>query len=584
MDWSHARVGCQLWGGDLVSIHTANENNWIATTLLSDAGEHDRAWIGMHSFEAYIWTNGDYAFIQNISTAINQPTITYPIHAVFVSAGGSSLGNSSVGNWYKDHAQESYSSVCEKPFFGLTDQYGPTTTEAVQTTTCSPFGSPAKCTSLQDLDQYGIVQGFRGVCLVLRGINSTTDGVLTWTGANAQCTSIPNGALAHIEDADKWNAVLNLAAIANAQTGSSGVWVGLQRGIDLRWTNGDKLSFVPSQSVLNPQSPTDCFALSTASNDFNETSCTDVTVTLPYVCEVFGCPPGMTSVPDCNNANYVCVEKNECATGEAKCGFGSAGTCVDLPHDQGMYKCQCNTGFQPVDSTNHQSSCVDIKECDNPATCNQVINGGLCVEQTGGYLCACKNGFRMQSANNQAACVEINECVEQPGICDSGTCVNGISNYTCQCPPGFEFKNGHCPDINECALALRPCGLPPNQAFCHNMPGQTNDHPRGYLCACPPGYMFPLTEQFCVAINNCQQNGLNVQPCGQDSNVECVNFQGSYYCACTDQRLFNRDTKQCEMPQTWPITYDDSGTSALSGYAYADENRKLGAGLRRRHP
>lgn len=561
-----------------MSIHTANENNWIANHLLADAKETDQAWIGMHSFEAYIWTNGDYAFIQNVSTQ-NQATITYPIHAVFISAGGR-LGQNSLGNWYKDHAQESYSSVCEKSFMGLSDNAGPTTTEALRTTTCSPFGSPASCSSLSQWDEYGMVVPYQGVCLILRGINTTFDGVLTWANANNACTGIPNGALARMQDGNKWNAVSNLAAIANAQTGSGGVWVGLQRGNDYRWTDGEKLAYVPNQSTINLQSVKDCFALSTVSSDLNSTSCADTTTSLPYVCEVVACPDGMTSVPDCINANYVCVEKNECFTGEADCGIKFAATCIDLPHDQGKYQCQCASGFQQSNSSNPKSSCVDIRECDNPSTCQQQISGGLCIEQTGSYLCACENGFRLQNNGSQPTCVEINECVEQPGICDTGTCINGVSNYTCQCPPGFEFKNGHCPDINECALALNPCGLPSDQAFCHNMPGFNSDFPNGYQCICPPGYMFPTSSKYCVEINNCQKNGPNVLPCGVDPNIECVNFQGSYYCACTDQSLFNRDTKQCVQPQTWPITYDDGGTSSLSGFAYADPNSKLGAGIR----
>lgn len=562
-----------------MSIHTANENNWIVTKLMHDAGEIDRAWIGMHSFEAFVWTNGDYAFIQNV-TDPTKPVLNYPLGAVFVSAGGSTLGNSSAGNWYKDHSQQPYSSVCEKPFVGLFDALGSTTTEAIRTTTCAPFGSPAKCTSIQGFNQYGLVQPFQGICLVLRGINSTFDDVQTWTNANSQCNQIPNGALARLEDASKWSAVTNLAAIANATTGFGGVWVGLQRGTELRWTNGDKLTYVPNQSVLNPQVSKDCFALSSSTNDFNYTTCSDTTTILPYVCEVIACPAGMISLPDCSNSNYVCFEKNECVTGEANCGPSYSSACVDLPHDQGMYKCQCANGFQQTDPNNLKSACADIHECDNPSTCNQQLSGGVCIEEVGGYLCACKNGFRLQTnATDQASCVDVNECVEQPGICDSGTCINGFSNYTCLCPPGFQFKNGHCPDVNECALAINPCGLPSNQAFCHNLQGFTPDHPNGYVCACPPGYVFPVNQLYCQEINNCAASGGSFQPCGSDPNVECVNYQGSYYCACTAQRLFDSNSKQCVVPQTWPISYSDNGTNSITNFSYASNNKVGGASL-----
>lgn len=49
---------------------------------------------------------------------------------------------------------------------------------------------------------------------------------------------------------------------------------------------------------------------------------------------------------------------------------------------------------------------------------------------------------------------DINECAQNPNICQNGACENMIGTYRCICNPGFEVdETGKiCTDINECEV------------------------------------------------------------------------------------------------------------------------------------
>jgi hypothetical protein len=49
---------------------------------------------------------------------------------------------------------------------------------------------------------------------------------------------------------------------------------------------------------------------------------------------------------------------------------------------------------------------------------------------------------------------DINECAQNPNICQNGACENMIGTYRCICNPGFEVdETGKiCSDINECEV------------------------------------------------------------------------------------------------------------------------------------
>lgn len=50
-------------------------------------------------------------------------------------------------------------------------------------------------------------------------------------------------------------------------------------------------------------------------------------------------------------------------------------------------------------------------------------------------MCSCNEGYRLDDAGFM--CVDINECLENPNICNVGECINEPGKYYCQCPEGY---------------------------------------------------------------------------------------------------------------------------------------------------
>ena len=73
----------------------------------------------------------------------------------------------------------------------------------------------------------------------------------------------------------------------------------------------------------------------------------------------------------------------------------------------------------------------DINECSSN-------NGGCdlhatCVNTPGGFRCVCDNGFSGDGFN----CTDINECLDEPNLCENGACINTDGSFSCDCQKGF---------------------------------------------------------------------------------------------------------------------------------------------------
>ena len=58
INWLDAQSSCAIWGGDLTSITTERENNYLNTIITSSVGN---CWIGLNDRDVegiYIWING----------------------------------------------------------------------------------------------------------------------------------------------------------------------------------------------------------------------------------------------------------------------------------------------------------------------------------------------------------------------------------------------------------------------------------------------------------------------------------------------------------------------------------------------
>ena len=66
---------------------------------------------------------------------------------------------------------------------------------------------------------------------------------------------------------------------------------------------------------------------------------------------------------------------------------------------------------------------------------NCAVQGLSCINTVGSYKCDCAEGRLLSTVQNR--CVDVNECNEQPRICNPGQCQNTDGGYACICPVGY---------------------------------------------------------------------------------------------------------------------------------------------------
>ena len=84
---------------------------------------------------------------------------------------------------------------------------------------------------------------------------------------------------------------------------------------------------------------------------------------------------------------------------------------------------------------------ADKNECEEiPSRCPK---DSPCKNTIGSFECICKNkGYSYKAGR----CLDINECVQQPGPCDNSTmiCQNSQGSYTCECKPHYKRAGNVC--------------------------------------------------------------------------------------------------------------------------------------------
>ncbi|PKU36869.1 hypothetical protein llap_12825 [Limosa lapponica baueri] len=203
-----------------------------------------------------------------------------------------------------------------------------------------------------------------------------------------------------------------------------------------------------------------------------------------------------------------------------ECTITNGGCDTHCSNSEGSYECSCSEGYALMPD---KRSCADIDECeDNPDICD----GGQCTNIPGEYRCLCFDGF--MASLDMKTCIDVNECDLNPNICLHGECENTKGSFICHCQLGYFVKKGTtgCTDIDECEIGAHNCDM---HASCINVPGS-------FKCKCRTGWLGDGLK--CNDLDECatEEHKCNL-------NANCVNTPGSYRCACREG--FNGDGFSC---------------------------------------
>ena len=104
INWLDAQSSCAIWGGDLTSITTERENNYLNTLITSSVGN---CWIGLNDRDVegmYTWIDG---------TAVNYTNWTRPSHDT--NSNCVQTNNAGNGNWHSVNCDETSNTfVCKR--------------------------------------------------------------------------------------------------------------------------------------------------------------------------------------------------------------------------------------------------------------------------------------------------------------------------------------------------------------------------------------------------------------------------------------------------------------------------------------
>lgn len=87
----------------------------------------------------------------------------------------------------------------------------------------------------------------------------------------------------------------------------------------------------------------------------------------------------------------------------------------------------------------------DVDECSTPANNCKF----MCKNLIGSFMCICPEGYSQIGLSDD--CRDIDECSENPNLCDNGRCINLQGSYRCECHEGFE----HSADRKRCIGMLQ---------------------------------------------------------------------------------------------------------------------------------
>ncbi|XP_066459257.1 fibrillin-2 [Eleutherodactylus coqui] len=182
----------------------------------------------------------------------------------------------------------------------------------------------------------------------------------------------------------------------------------------------------------------------------------------------------------------------------------------------------CPFGYGTI--TGLEGDREDVNEClENPGICTN----GLCINTDGSFRCECPMGYNLDYIG--ITCVDTDECsIGNP--CGNGTCTNAIGTFECSCDDGFEpGPMMSCEDLNECALNPLICAF-----RCMNTYGS-------YECTCPVGYVLREDQKMCKDLNECLEGFHDCESRG----MLCKNLIGTFMCICPPGMTRRPDGEGC---------------------------------------
>ncbi|EGT45210.1 hypothetical protein CAEBREN_32056 [Caenorhabditis brenneri] len=251
-------------------------------------------------------------------------------------------------------------------------------------------------------------------------------------------------------------------------------------------------------------------------------------------CEPNKCRNGATCIPGFG-PKFTCLcpphftgqtceaEVDECSiyTGTTA-GCQNNGTCIN---QRGGFVCNCKNGYHGPLCQYRMSACSKTFElCGPHGHCiENVVDPATAVSgETNAYKCICDWGFKVSSDKNNPTCEDVNECDSNP--CHPGVdCINLPGSFICSgCPEGYKTDGNACIDVNECEGEIKVCSP---LVKCHNTLGS-------YWCdSCPAGYTGDGRN--CVKDDACSKNKCHkLATCKETDDSWSV--VGDYTCYCPD--------------------------------------------------
>ncbi|KAL5004007.1 hypothetical protein ScPMuIL_017463 [Solemya velum] len=220
----------------------------------------------------------------------------------------------------------------------------------------------------------------------------------------------------------------------------------------------------------------------------------------------------------CLAPRHMNMTKAQCCCSHGQ-GWGTIPCEVCPREEDGQFRELCPDGYGYVTDLSGLGR-ADINECMNdPDLCEN----GICVNTDGSFRCECAPGYTVDGSG--VKCVDKDECRDN-GMCGAGTCTNTLGSFHCSCQPGYTpGPQEVCEDVNECTGPLNNCAF-----RCVNTPGS-------FRCICPMGYELAPDGIHCQDVDECSTPANHCR-------YACKNLVGSFMCVCAEgYREVGRD--QC---------------------------------------